>query len=195
VDPKIRARFLEDLPRALPLVLAESLRMLRRTRWRRATDETVNAHAQQLVNEAIARTLEDKRAWDPERVPDLHYFLTQVVRSILSSELGSPQSDEIPLENAPNLENDLAAIKFGSASAEEHLFEHEADGGLVDEVLEAAADDLILGKVVNAIIDGSYKSAEIAETTGLDVKVVYQAMRKLRRRIESARKKASHDKG
>lgn len=163
--------------------------MVRRTRWGGATIATVNAKAQRLVHEAITRTLEGKRTWDPERVPDLHYFLKEAVRSILSAELESPRSDDLPLEKVPGLENDPAVLELGGTSVEEQMIEHEANAGFIDEVLAAAADDPILEKVVNAIIDGGYKSAEIAEATGLDVKVVYQATRKLRRRMESARKK------
>ena len=52
-----------------------------------------------------------------------------------------------------------------------------------------AGDDPVLGKMVEAVMDGYAKPEDIAEAAGLTAAAVYQGNRKLRRRLEAAAKR------
>lgn len=60
----------------------------------------------------------------------------------------------------------------------------EACARIEEIALEAALDDPVLEKIVVELIDNNRKPREIAEATGLDVKDIENAVRKLRRRFE-----------
>jgi DNA-directed RNA polymerase specialized sigma24 family protein len=189
LDPKTRAKFDKDLHAAYPKALAEVLILLGRTRWAGAPRPSRAAKAEELVNEAITRMLGGTRTWDPTNVPDLHYFLREAVRSMLSAEFESPTADTSSLDRRPEIASDSAAGHC-TVDPQEDLAEQQREQLLVGELLEVAGSDPTLEKVVTALMNGVYKPNDIASATGLGVKTVYQATRKLRRRVEAARERA-----
>ncbi len=72
MDSKTRAKFDADLPRVHAKLLAEALFLVQRTGWRGERDR--NTAAQELVQEAVVRSLGGQRTWDPAKVPDLDFW-------------------------------------------------------------------------------------------------------------------------
>jgi len=56
-------------------------------------------------------------------------------------------------------------------------------------IIEAAGDDAVLLKYIEAIMDGAGSPAEVAKLSGLTIEVVYQAHRKLVRRVKARQTK------
>lgn len=191
MDAKLRARFNTELPQVYNRVLAEALLLIRRSRWRSGTKKTIQEQAQDLVEEAVFRTLDNKRIWDPSRVPDLHYFLKEVMRSIISAESTSRGSQTISLDAIEGGIENLAAASTGSyfRTPEENVADQEVFHQQLNQVFAAIGDDPLMTRIVEAVMNGCEKAAEIAEDAELRVEQVYEGMRKLRRR-SVARKKA-----
>jgi len=53
-------------------------------------------------------------------------------------------------------------------------------------LIDECGDDDILIKVLEAMMDGAEKSAEIAEATGIPIKDVYNATKRLDRKLEKS---------
>lgn len=189
MDTKVQARLNASLPEVYRRVLARAVLVVRRTGWKRQTHTVADA-AEELAQEAIVRTLEGKRQWDPSRVPDLESYLYWVMRSIVHAAAQSPGSrvaffddeQETSLESLSESTQDAATPEATCLLAEEVALREKA-------IWDAAGDDPILLKLVEAVMDGCGKPAEIADKTGWPPKVVYEAMRKLRRRVEVKRRK------
>jgi len=155
------------------------------------------SEAEELAQEAVVRVLDGDRTWDPTKV-DLVFFLKEVMRSILNADLKSPAAAKDSLNGDQANESGTAGSgadeRLGvlddrdrglARSAEQQLLESEKCAAIVDRALDAAGTDPVLGKLVNAIVEGCSKSAEIAQATGLSVDQVYEATRKLRRRLSA----------
>jgi DNA-directed RNA polymerase specialized sigma24 family protein len=137
---------------------------------------TAKEAGEELLHEAVVRTFNGRRHWDPDRV-DLLRFLEQAVRSIIYAEVRGPENRVSSLdgEKVEALEGTVAddpSVRGEIASEDERI------GALI----AAAGDDEFLLKVVDVILDGEGKAATIAERLAVDVKAVYQAIRKLKRR-------------
>jgi DNA-directed RNA polymerase specialized sigma24 family protein len=133
-----------------------------------------------LVQEAIKRVSEGKRAWDPEKAPDLEGYLKGVIDSLTSAAVlaaGHRRRVSVPSEEigASADEPDSLDDLIGSECAEafKRIF------------AEATADDPRLETVRMGIEDGVDRG-EIAEVLGSTVDEVYELTRKLTRRLRKA---------
>jgi hypothetical protein len=78
-------------------------------------------------------------------------------------------------------------------SPEESLLrkaDEEREREAINMLLDEAKDDPELTFVIRAMLDGHGRPAEIAAATGMGIKEVYNAMKRLDRKIERVRKKA-----
>lgn len=190
MDSKKRAKLDAELTGIYPHLLAKAELIVRRSGWRRRFEMNRKSVAEDLLHEAVFRAISGPRQWNPDKV-NLWGFLVGAMRSIVNAATRSLENktdslDE-PLPNATGTRVD--ALESEAASAEDAL----GSSADVDEreaaIFAAAGDDPVLLKYVEALMDGFEKQADIAEHMGVAAEVVYQAHRKLRRRIEARKKK------
>ena len=147
--------------------------------------------AEVLFHEAVLRSIkEDSRNWDPERV-DLFGFLTGVMRSIVNAAVRSPDNatDSLNEPTADGSSTFLDELADPQPSVEDAIGYSQEVSEQVKAIFEAAGDDAVLLKVVEALMDGLEKPADITKLMNVTADVVYQAQRKLRRRVESRKAK------
>ncbi len=144
--------------------------------------------AEDVVHKAIEMTLEGKRKWNPSRVPDLGYFLQRVIDSLISGHgtLGGGQlrsridyvdPADLVLDEAP------AAPEIDPADEEERA-------RMFDAVLKETGDDRQFHDYVEAIWSEVSKPAEIADLLVVNVSVIYEYKRKLRKIVSRIQAKA-----
>ncbi|WP_176063012.1 hypothetical protein [Anaeromyxobacter diazotrophicus] len=201
MDGKTRAYFVKVLPTVYPTVLARAVMLVRRRRWFVKRYGSEKEAAEELAQDAVLRTMTGKRTWNPAKVPDLDYFLSGVMRSILSAASKSPTFLTEPLSTVPVAHDGDEASSAdevlgtlddrarGMKDPETALLDAEACSMLVDRALDAAGDDASAAKVVDAVVDGCEKVAEIADATGLTAEKIYSATRKIRDRYRRGAKR------
>lgn len=136
--------------------------------------------AEELLQEAVFRTLDDTRKWDPEvRVVP---FLTLVMKSMITDDARTAASRR---RKKALVVDELQR----PMPADEALDQAAICEGLADRVLQAAAGDPHLESLALAMLDGVGKPADIATETGMTAKQVYDAKRKLERRMASRERK------
>jgi len=199
VDAKTQAHFLEVLPGAAPAVMARAIMLVKRHRWFAAGYDSVEKAAEELVHDAIDRTMTGERKWEPAKVPDVEVFLAGVMRSIVSAAGKSPErrtealstiaiaaEDEAsPAEKASGDLDGRAHMK----TPEQHLAEAESVRELIDLALDSAGDDPNVEKVIEAAEAGCFKVDEFVERTDLTTVQVYAATRKIRDRVRKGAKR------
>lgn len=116
-----------------------------------------------LLQEALTRVLEGKRAW-PRKLP-LAVFLRGVMRSIASDWLADSRDDSV----------DVDAIGYVNHAAAARIDLHK--------MLALFADDPIAGKIFSAMLQG-VKGEELREVSGLSPRDYETKRTKMRRRLE-----------
>ena len=188
-----------------------ALSVSRNLRWRTKNavelpgGETVGS----IVSLAIERVLKGERSWNPRTQPDLKRFLMDVIDSLLNhlatgidntmfislqdERLGGTSSEGMADGPAP------IAERFPSQetpSPEKLLMDRE-QANLEDRALELLIDecesDPVLKKMLEAMFDGHEKPGEISEATGIPVKEIYSASKRLDRRCEVIRRRVAQE--
>lgn len=186
--------------------LKESRRMFFRTG--RGGEMPGGYDVEAVVNEAVTRVLEGRRLWEPKRDPDLKKYLMDVIDSILYH-LATGKDNEL-LRAAGDAEGDgddshweagskerrpeREWLSRGVLSAEAALIERERLGE-EERVIRMLADecsaDPVLTRVLRAMRDYDAEPAEISELNGIPVKDVYNAVKRLDRKVAVVRKRLS----
>ncbi len=175
---------------------------VRRLKWRTPRGEFLPAGktVEDMVYEAIEKVWAEERAWDPGTQPDLMKHLMGVVDSLVSHLVTS--ADHIRVRRFPETEEGqefeelLDKAHPGAPNAEyfprplpnpeEALLQQEgqqADEELFAALVQEISGDQELEKIIEAMMDGKVKAAEIAGYTGLEVKRVYRLREKLNRAV------------
>lgn len=156
--------------------------------------------AYDLVTTAVEKLFDGRRAWDPETQPDLFVHLQGIVDSDMGHlarslgnkltlrAMGRPVGSEDAVEDFPDPMDEFASSTPSPEAVtllreQEQLSEDfllELDGSLQGEPE--------LQRIVEAIVDGAEKSAEIAEEAGITPKAVYNARKRLQRKLDEFRK-------
>jgi DNA-directed RNA polymerase specialized sigma24 family protein len=182
-------RLRDELPKVYKRVLARAI-VFARNRHVQAflgADSDPAQVAEDLVQEAVMRTMSGKRAWDPERV-DLEHFLVQAARSIADSykHPGSLRAasydDELGVPDCPN-----PARPDRSPAPDELLGRKQAIIKLETELIEAAGDDEELLGLVEVMLSGDHLPRELEVSLGWEKKKVNVVLKKLRRRMARLR--------
>jgi DNA-directed RNA polymerase specialized sigma24 family protein len=189
VDALRLQRLRDELPRVYKRVLARAVVFARNRRVQAFLGADSNAArvAEDLVQEAVMRTMSGERTWDPERV-DLEHFLVQAVRSIADSykHRGSLRAasydDELGVPDCPD-----PAPPTQSPVPDGLLGRKQAISKLENELIEAASDDDELLQLVEAMLSGEYLPRELEAALGWDNKKVNVVLKKLRRRMARLR--------
>lgn len=184
-----------------------ALSVSRNLRWRTRNalelpcGETVGS----IVSKAIEKLFSGEREWDPETEPDIRKYLKAVIDSLLNHLAESQDNTLVTVAPKPG-SADSPAWESGSAkrdpaidwlvppqrSPEAALLQQE-QAALEDRALELlldeCGDDSVLMAVLESMMDGYDKSAEIAKHKGIPVQDVYNAAKRLDRKLEIVRKR------
>lgn len=193
MDSNVRAKFKAELQDIYPQLLARAELLVQRSGWRRRFDMNRKSVAEDLLHEAVVRIWSGtRRPWEPAKGTLLAY-LTWQMKNLVFNFSQSPENktsslDE-PAGDGPESKGDLTAHE--APDVETLHIRKETAEEMEAALFEAAGDDPVLLKYVEAMMDGVGTQAGIAERTGLPIEEVYQAHRKLARRIKARRKKES----
>jgi hypothetical protein len=185
----------------------------RNLRWRtRSTlelpgGETVNS----IVSAAIEKVFSGERNWDPEKDPDIKRYLRAVIDSLINHLVESP--DNVLVRAAPQPGTaDYVAWEKGSRqrdptadwlvppdrSPEAELL-REKDVALEDRALDMLVDecsgDAVAMAVLEAMMDGYGKPAEISKQKDIPVEDIYNAIKRLDRKLEIIRNRLAEEQG
>jgi hypothetical protein len=165
-------------------------------RWR--TADPVNLprgeSVDSIVSLAFEKVLTGERVWNPDKEPDLKIYLMGVIDSLLShlsrhkdntAVTAMPETTEQVDQRAgfdwqapPPLDPETALLV-----QEQKQFEAQA----VRLLLDTSQDDPVVADIVRAMQAGHAKAGEIAEVLGIAVTEVYNAMKRLDRKIVRTR--------
>lgn len=188
-----------------------ALSVSRNLRWRTRNPvelpggETVTS----IVSKAVEKLFSGDREWDPEKEADIRKYLRGVIDSLLNHLAESqdntlvtvapkPGSEDYPAWESGSRKRDpavdwLVPPKCSPEAAllqqEQAALEDRALGLLVDE----CGDHPVLIAVLEAMMDGYDKPAEISKHKGIPVKDVYNAIKRLDRKLEIVRKRLAED--
>ncbi len=136
--------------------------------------------AADLVQQAVALTIEGRRPWDGKKVPDITVHLKWVIKSLVSNLAAS--SDNIQLASEmPGAGDEGGAAEPPDFAVLPEMAEPES-GALRERLFQAVKDDSVLLRIL-ALIEEEKSPEEIAGAMALSRKDVYQLTRKLRRRL------------
>ena len=182
VTPSNLANFKEELQRAAPAALSYALRLCATKPWFNGSLETIRQTAQDLLNTAIVTTLDGSRTWDPSKVA-LTNHLCGTIKSLGSNLATSATMQTRGADiDSPSIDRSADATVSRPAAADAHYLSKEACEEIEADAYEAAGDDSVLAKVVEAITDGQFGVEDICGVTGLNSKEVYAAKKKLKLR-------------
>lgn len=192
VDNETRQRFLKRLENHWARVLEEAVWVAERCGGKDISAEERVSRARELVGEAVTRVVSGRRRWKED--VDFADFMKWTMRSIASSEWKKlKRQDPLDDEKVNPDGNRSPKQQFAAASdAWDDALDQEDAVRIVGQVIDAAADDALCEKVVNAYLeDDCDRPRHVAARLGIAEKDVYNAVKKLRRRVLSARRKVT----
>jgi DNA-directed RNA polymerase specialized sigma24 family protein len=165
-------------------------------RWR--TDDPVNLprgeSVDSIVSLAFEKVLTGERVWNPEKEPELKLYLMSVIDSLLSHL--SRHKDNTALTAMPETAAHAgrgAIMDWQAqplANPETALLMQEqkrCEAQAVQMLLDTSQDDPVVAQMIQAMQAGHAKAGEIAEVLGIAVTEVYNAMKRLDRKIVRTR--------
>lgn len=200
------SRISDDEWRDIALELERhALSVSRNLRWRTKNvvelpgGETVGS----IVSKAIEKLFRGDRDWDPGAQPDIRNYLKGVIDSLLNhladslentliTSVPPPDSEDAPAWERGSSKRDPAAnwLVPRQRSPEATLLERERatlEDRALELLIDECADDKMLLGVLEAMLDGVETPAEIAESKNISVKDVYNATKRLDRKLELIR--------
>jgi len=166
-----------------------------RLRWR--TGDSVELPggetADSIVSLALEKTLSGERHWDPQLRPNLQAYLMDVIDSLLNH-LASGKENTLF-----TVAQDVTEIERGGGSTQQKAewlarVDSSPDVRLIKQeeqelhelalklLWKESESDPILIRILEAILDGNDKADRIAAATGLNIREVYNAMKRLDRK-------------
>ena len=143
------------------------------------------ARAQDLAQEAIGRLFDpDYAGWDRGRQPSLLEHLGSVVNGLVSNLRRKRARRTVPVSLEEGRLSPLVAAQPG---AEARVADAEELARVWAMLQESLRDDELGGRVLELIVEGCERPREQARALSIDVERIYQARRRLRRRIAEVR--------
>lgn len=188
-----------------------ALSVSRNLRWRTRNPvelpggETVTS----IVSKAIEKLFSGEREWNHHTEPDIRKYLRDVIDSLLNHLAESQDNKLVTIAPEPGSKS-YPAWESGSQkrdpavdwlvppdrSPESAVLQQE-QAALEDRALELLMDectaDPLLMSVLEAMMDGYDKPAEISDHKGIPVKDVYNAAKRMDRKLESVRKRLAEE--
>ena len=180
-----------------------------RLQWRTgsAVDLPGGETVESIVYQAIEKAWAGERNWNPEQDPDFKKYLMDVIDSLVNHLFDSTDNKMFTTEPAEGSDDrrvwEGASRKHEckhergadwmarqSASPEDLLLEKEEAERKrqgIEMLLAESRGDEELTYVIQAMLDGYNKAGEIAQVTGIDVRDVYNIMKRLDRKVEAVR--------
>jgi hypothetical protein len=199
MDENLKKRFIDELKEKHDEALTRAAYWVGRYMGSDVGKDAIRDRAQELLHEAVWATLDGSRTWYADRV-DIVSHLGSVVRSFVAHETRDASrfvaldhfvADEREADTdwpdfVPSASSSLAELGL-DASPEDIVIareEQEEMDARIRKVYQLAANDQQLVDVLNAVLDGNcMKPAEIARFTEMSIDDVYEAVRRLRRRL------------
>ena len=200
---EVFARMSEDELEELILRLGHyALRESNRLRWRTGSSvelpggETIDS----IVSLALEKTLSGEREWNPQAGSKLQEYLMNVIDSLLNHlATGRDNSLFTTVTSSDGTVNE--GDKFRSHSSEHHvgwltrgevspetLLLEKEEAEVYERALELLREecegDPVLMKIIEVMMEGNEKAEQIATASGLNVKEVYNAMKRLSRKAK-----------
>lgn len=143
--------------------------------------------AHDIVYDSIKKVIEGKRQWDPDRGSLLNFLMFSVIRSDISHLYKSDYYDATQRLSIPQDDGDMNPIsrndvnnnidRDGSAAPDKNILDNE----MRDSIFKAVEGDDELSDIVLCMYEGIDKPEDIANQLNVDVKVIYNARKRLRR--------------
>jgi DNA-directed RNA polymerase specialized sigma24 family protein len=164
-----------------------------------------------IVNEAFTRVLTGQRRWNPNQDPDLKKYLMNVIDSILSHLATGKDNEMVRAAGVPEGNDDDSQweagskerrperewLSRGSQRADDELIEREMqeeEERVLQMLVEECGSDPVLARVLQVKREFDAEPAEISELTGIPVKDVYNAIKRLDRKIALIRRRLDETK-
>jgi hypothetical protein len=154
-----------------------------------------------IVSLALERVLSGERRWNPAQQPDFMKFMRDVIDSLINHLARSKDNallttlpeegfqDEICWRPEPDDARPGAEwLARSEATPEQALIDEESEeqkNKAIRILLDECVGDHTLSKVVGAMLGGCDHCGEIAAAVGIEVREVYNAMKRLDRRVAS----------
>lgn len=187
----------EDVMEAMRNASAFAFSLIASRTWR-GSDEGVlpnGATVEDIVYEAFENVVDGSK-WDEDK--PFWLILKGLVRGKIGNLVRSwenrkfSNADQIDTRKEQNV-SFFDELSPHDPSPAKLLEQREEDENFMLELSEAMADRKEEQLIVDAIIDGTTKRREIAETTGISLKEFDQARKRLKRFLESEWRKSSSD--
>lgn len=156
-----------------------------------------------IVSLAFEKLYSGEREWEPQKDPDLKKYLMDVIDSLLfhlstgkdntlltatrdASEQAEIEWEAGSKERRPEREWLVASVR----SPEQLLIDDETarrEDQVLDELGKLCANDEVLTKILGAMRAGFDKPGEIAKDTGIPIKDIYTASKRLDRKAQALR--------
>jgi hypothetical protein len=178
-----------------------AVRVRNEYRWRTSDREALpkGETIKSIVSLAMEKVLAGERRWNPEKQPDFMRFMRDVIDSLINHLARSKDNallTTLPEESGQD-EISWRAETDKSRSGAEWLARNEAtpEQALLNEeseeqknkairiLLDECVGDQTLSKIVGAMLGGCDHCGEIAAAVGIEVREVYNAMKRLDRRV------------
>lgn len=169
-------------------------------RWR--TDDPMNLPRGEtidsIVSLAFEKVLTGERQWDPDKEPELKKYLMGVIDSLLSHL--SRHKDNTAITAMPETAEPPGGQESGwqaqpPADPETALLlreQQQYEAQVVQLLLDTSQDDPVVADIIRTMQAGYAKAGEIAQVLGIPVTEVYNAMKRLDRKIVRTREQL-HD--
>jgi hypothetical protein len=199
------AQLSDDALQTLILELGRyALSVSSRLSWRtgNAVDLPRGETVDSIVSKALTKVLTGERRWNPQTAPDLQKYLMGVIDSLLSH-LAQHQDNTmlraVPRRDArPNDGSEALLRPTPGATAwhqepqdpESVLLQHEQtayEDRVLQHLLDVSQDDPLVTQIIQAMWDGHDKPSEVATALGLPVSDVYNAIKRLDRKMMRVR--------
>jgi hypothetical protein len=178
-----------------------ALRVRNEYRWRTKDREALpkGETIKSIVSLALEKVLSGDRRWNPSQQPDFMKFMRDVIDSLINHLARSKDNAlliALPEEGGQDeiswrAESDKARpgaewLARSEATPEQSLLDEESEEQknlAIRILLDECVADQTLTKIVRAMLGGCDHCGEIAAAVGIEVKEVYNAMKRLDRRV------------
>lgn len=164
-------------------------------RWRTADPMHLprGESVESIVSLAFEKVLSGERHWEPDKAPDLKTYLMGVIDSLLSHL--SRHKDNTAVTALPETAEPRERQESGwqaqpPADPETALLlqeQQQYEAQVVQLLLATSQDDPVVADIIRALQAGHAKAGEIAQVIGIPVTEVYNAMKRLDRKIVRTR--------
>lgn len=188
----------------IPRLVRHALQKMRRHFWQGIFGGPTpgGKEAQDLVMGSITKVVEGERFWDPEDQPDLFFFLKSVVDSEISHLVEGFENRRVFREAAlsnkggeegemPGFWETVSCPNPGPEAVLLHKERERLSERFFWGFYEHLSDSPILQKMLECILEGCVKRAEIAEGMGIPVKEFDNLKKQVQRRLKSFQEQGS----